>query len=579
MARFFAILLLLLGSAALSAHPFDDRADMVAEVMLLHDDQGRESMRLSIQYRYESFFASYNEAMLEIDNDRSETIDREEINIRFRELAKDLQDTVYIAVRGVPATIEPRYSDFYFGNLDDPDATPDQPGGMPCLKLRIGYYFLFDVMPSARVPIGRHPVEFYLANDRIVVQNSREQLRAWDDRGEHRRAVITVDYDRTPDRYARLRFIWEVNKGDVQASISPIIPSARPDPIQPARIVQPEQPSGKEQLLETDRERFNPDTTENKIVEAMEQLRDGRADPAVWLAVLSLMFFWGASHALMPGHGKTLVAGYLIGTRGKRSDALFLGLVVTAAHTSGVYLLLGAAWMVRTMWPDLLDNPEKQIAEWIAVAVGATILLMGIGLVLKRTSGGHHEHDIFGRHVHPEDDHHHHHDHPHTHSHDEKHPEDSDIHQHVHSHSHSHSHGHSHDHGDGHHHHHHKELDPGKMTRWEILRLGILGGVIPCPSAFVIGLLAFQWKMEIAGLIAVLVFSVGLAGVLAVIGLMLVQTKEYLHNRSRKKGRFAQLAEQKLPVLGALAITLVGAVILLFALVRLSVIDPATFTI
>ena len=589
MIRLVTILLVLAGASALYAHPFDDRADMVAEIMLIKNKEGREAMRLSIQYRYESFYSSYNEAMLEIDNDRSETIDRQEVEIRFRELAKDLQDSVYLAVKGVPTSITPRYEDFYFGNLDDPDATPDQPGGMPCLKLRIGYYFLFDVIPGEEVIVGRHKVEFFLANDRIVVQNPNEQLLAWDDRGERRRAVPTVTYDRTPERFARVRFIWDVE----DVAVQPI-----PGPDNPTEVTTPTQPGGKEQLLETDRERHDPDAVESRIQQAFEDLRDGDAGLWVWLAVLGSMFIFGAYHAVQPGHGKTLVASYLIGTQGKKSDAIFLGIVVTAAHTSGVYLLLGGAWIFKTFWPGLLENPEKQLAEWITLAVGATIFLMGFGLVMKRTGGGHHEHDIFGRHVHPEDDHHHHHehghdhhhhhdhdhhdhdhDHPHTHSHDEKHPEDSDIHEHAHSHDHGHSHSdsHSHDHGDGHH---HEELDPSKMTRWEILRLGILGGIIPCPSAFVIGLIALQQRWYTTGLIMVLAFSVGLAAVLTAIGLALVHGKAYMNERRKEsKSKLFRLLEAKLPVFGALVITMIGVVMVMFALIRLDLIDPAKFTV
>jgi nickel/cobalt transporter (NicO) family protein len=299
----------------------------------------------------------------------------------------------------------------------------------------------------------------------------------------------------------------------------------------------------------------------------MEQLRDGRADPWVWLVVLGTMFIWGAVHALMPGHGKALVAGYLVGTRGTKVDALFLGLVVTAAHTSGVYLLLGGAWAFRTMWPGLLDNPEKQLAEWIAVAVGLTIFLMGVTLVMKRAGGNaKHEHDIFGRHVHGDE--HHHHDHDSD--------SDPDL-LHSHDHAHDHDHGHSHDHGHGHSH----GRDPARMTRGEILRLGILGGVIPCPSAFIIGLFAFQWQMEFSGLIAVLAFSVGLAVVLATIGLVMVQGKSYLAARAQERpsGPLSRFLENQLPVLAAMVITIIGVLLTAFALIRLEIINPATFTV
>jgi ABC-type nickel/cobalt efflux system permease component RcnA len=289
------------------------------------------------------------------------------------------------------------------------------------------------------------------------------------------------------------------------------------------------------------------------------------------MVVLFGMFVWGASHAVMPGHGKTLVASYLIGTQGTRADALFLGVVVTAAHTSGVLLLMGGAWAASEFWPGVLKNPQQQLAEMITLAVGFTILAMGVVLVLKRTGGGHHEHDIFGRHVHPEDDH------PHTHAAHGKSPEDSDILHEVadeHHHDHDHHHGHSHDHDHSH------GRDPSKMTRGEILWLGILGGILPCPSAFVLGLIAFQQQLYLQGLIMVIVFSVGLAVVLSAIGLVLVQTKGYLRERGKQhKGRLYRLLETKLPVLAALVIAMIGIVMVVMAAIRLELINPRSFTV
>lgn len=572
MARVAAILAIVLFAGALAAHPFDDRCDMVAQVYLKKDPRtNTERLELQVQYRYESLYASYNEAFLYLDADRDGSINRAEMQARFETLASDLVATVYLAVRDEQAKLVPDFSNFEFLNLDDPDASVDKPGGMPTNNLRIGYFFSFDAQFSESLGPGKHPVQFFMASERVSIADPSQQLQAWDDRGPERRAITTVRWDRSPDNYHRLNFLWEIEQS-ASSFATPGLPGETKPPEEPRNA------GGREQLIETDKQRRNVDQAEDTISKAMAQLRDGRADPWVWAAVLLTMFAVGAYHALMPGHGKTLVAGYLVGTRGRRSDALFLGLVVTAAHTSGVYLLLGGAWAARTMWPGVLENPEKQLAEWIALAVGATIFLMGAGLVMKRAGGGgHHEHDLFGRHVHPE----HNHDHPHTHANDHKHPEDSDILQEVHDHGHGHDHHHHHDHDHGHgHHHHHRELDPAKLSRWEILRLGVLGGIIPCPSAFVIGLLAFQWQMEFSGLIAVLAFSVGLATVLATIGLMLVQSKEYLARRSQeKRGPVARYLEAKLPVFGALVITLIGTLIVVFALIRLNLIDPSKFTV
>ena len=581
MARIAAIVLVALFANTLAAHPFDDRCDMVTQLILERDAANKtESIALQVQYRYETPYASYNEAYLALDANRDQKVTRDELEARYKQLATDLVATVYLAVRGEKVEVSPNYSKFAFANLDDPDASVDGPKGMSVVNLRIGYFFSFDVHLKTELGPGDYAVELYLANTRVMVTDPGQQMQAWDDRGPERKAVTTVSYDRTPDRFDRLNFIWNI--GDDATSTS--IPIKPDNPVEPDKNP-PTEPgnsdAGKQQLIQTDKERRNESWFNSWINDAFKSLRENDAAPSVWLVVLGVMFLLGGYHAVQPGHGKTLVASYLIGTHGTRSDAMFLGVVVTAAHTSGVFILMGGAWAASEFWPGLLADPEKDLAEWIALAVGATILLMGVGLVMKRAgSGGGHEHDIFGRHVHGND-------HPHTHGADEKHPEDSDIleeaHEHTHDHPHTHDHGHSHshDHGDGHHHHHHDhELDPTKMTRWEILRLGILGGIVPCPSAFVIGLIAFRQQWYISGLIMVFVFSLGLAAVLSTIGLMLVHSKDYL-NRKRKetKGKVYRLLEAKLPVFGALVITLIGTLMVLMALIRLNLIDPANFTV
>jgi ABC-type nickel/cobalt efflux system permease component RcnA len=252
-----------------------------------------------------------------------------------------------------------------------------------------------------------------------------------------------------------------------------------------------------------------------------------------------------------------------------------------------VFLLMGGAWAAIKIWPGALEDPHKQIAELITFAVGATFLLMGFGLALKRAGGHAHEHDAFGRHT----DGSHDHSHDHTHAHDSE----PDLkaanghastasghvpHDHGHSHDHSHDHGHGHDHGHDHAHDHHHGRDPALMTRWEVLRLGILGGVVPCPSAFVIGLVAFSQQLYFAGLVMILVFSLGLATVLATIGLVLVNTKAYLNEKRRStKSRLYLALEAKLPVFGALVITVIGVAMVMLAAIRLGWIDPTKFAV
>ena len=118
------------------------------------------------------------------------------------------------------------------------------------------------------------------------------------------------------------------------------------------------------------------------------------------LLVLLLLaaFGWGALHALSPGHGKAMVAAYLVGTRGSTRDALILGATVTVTHTAGVvalgFVALGlSAWVLpETLYP------------WLTLVSG--LMVVGVGLAVLR------------RRARRPAPHHHHHDHDHDHDHD-----------------------------------------------------------------------------------------------------------------------------------------------------------------
>jgi hypothetical protein len=119
----------------------------------------------------------------------------------------------------------------------------------------------------------------------------------------------------------------------------------------------------------------------------------------------------GALHALEPGHGKTVVAAYLVGSRGTAWHALILGLIVTGSHTAGVYLL-----GVVTLFASRYVVPE-QLYPWFAVISGLTIAALGFSLFLRRYAGSPHLHI----HAHADG-----HSHPHSH------PHPADPHPHAH---------------------------------------------------------------------------------------------------------------------------------------------------
>jgi ABC-type nickel/cobalt efflux system permease component RcnA len=242
-----------------------------------------------------------------------------------------------------------------------------------------------------------------------------------------------------------------------------------------------------------------------------------------------LAMFWGAVHALSPGHGKTIVAAYIVGARGTAKHAAFLGATVTITHTAGVFALgLVTLYLSRYILPETLY-------PWLTVISGALVVLIGITLFYRRLRAPSHEHH-----------HHHHHDH-----HD-------DGHSHPHSHEHAHDHSHSH-------------LPPGAdggpVTWRALLALGVSGGLIPCPSALVLLLGAISLDRLELGIVLVTAFSVGLAAVLTAIGLLLVYARRIFDRVS-----FTPRIPRLLPAASALVVSIAGLVIVAEALQQAGVV-------
>jgi nickel/cobalt transporter (NicO) family protein len=280
----------------------------------------------------------------------------------------------------------------------------------------------------------------------------------------------------------------------------------------------------------------------------------------VALGLLAAAVFWGALHALGPGHGKTVVAAYLVGSRGTAKHAVFLGLTVTATHTAGVYLL-----GFITLTASHFIVPER-LYPVLSLASGVVVVAMGVSLLWGRVralrrrgrgpgAGGRggdgarehtHETEVVAA------------------------PEPvlvgagarsrlaaasvgggavalapvrgvayAEPHEHRHGagHGHAHGHGHSHrdggehadgdptwhDHGDGRGHSHAMPGADGRPVTWKsLLMLGIYGGLIPCPTAIVVLLTSISLNRIGFGLLLVVAFSAGLAAVLTGIGLLLV---------------------------------------------------------
>lgn len=245
--------------------------------------------------------------------------------------------------------------------------------------------------------------------------------------------------------------------------------------------------------------------------------------PSIILFGLLLAFGFGAMHAMSPGHGKTVVGAYLVGSRGTVKHAVFLGLTVTVTHTLGVFVL-----GFITLFASEYFLPEKMI-PFLSFVSGLLVFFVGISLFKDRLFS------ILGW---KKVSHHHDHDHDHENSNED----------HAHTHD-----GLTHTHGGSTHTH----LPPEKVTWKSLFALGVSGGLLPCPSALVLMLSAISLGRIGYGLILTLVFSFGLAATLTAVGLI------FLYGGKLFGGsRFSTHPIAKaVPVFSAFVIAFVGAVI------------------
>jgi nickel/cobalt exporter len=215
------------------------------------------------------------------------------------------------------------------------------------------------------------------------------------------------------------------------------------------------------------------------------------------LVYLVSSFWLGALHAATPGHGKTIAASYIVGARGRPVDAFVLGIFVTLSHTSGIILVallatLGSAWVV----------PHRVEAY---LAVGTGVLVIGIGLWMLRTQ-------LRVAPLAVGDP-----------AHAERHAHGGLEHMHAHG-GEPHDHGVAsapHRHGWGPVHTHNVEaLALARPSLGVLLGLGVAGGLLPDPGALAILLASVASGRLILGLFTVVVFSVGFASVLVLVGVI-----------------------------------------------------------
>jgi ABC-type nickel/cobalt efflux system permease component RcnA len=233
--------------------------------------------------------------------------------------------------------------------------------------------------------------------------------------------------------------------------------------------------------------------------------------PGVILIGLLIAFALGGTHAMSPGHGKTIVGAYLVGSRGTAKHAAFLGVTVTITHTLGVYALgLVTLFASRYVVPETLLPVLSFVSGALVVAIGLSLFTKRLRVALGVAA----------------------HDHDHLHSHE------------------------GHDHGASGHTHLPPGADGSQVTWRNLLALGVSGGIMPCPSALVVMLAAISMNRVGYGLVLIVAFSLGLAGALTAAGLAFVYGGKLL-SRIPSSGQFIRA----LPAASAFVITVLGAVI------------------
>ena len=285
------------------------------------------------------------------------------------------------------------------------------------------------------------------------------------------------------------------------------------------------------------------------------------------LVALAASLLFGVLHALAPGHGKTVMAAYLVGQRGTAHQALQLGALVTFTHTASV-LLLGAVLAVGALAaPELVVPVTEVVSGVLLAAVGVYLLVLARRRLRAELPlhdhDGHDPHD----HHHGRDDDHHHDHHHHHHHHDD-----------------DHDHDHDHDHEavpappllaptDDHHatavataplvHRHggrthtHAPLPDGPLSWRALAGMGVAGGLVPSPSALLVLLSANALGRPVFGVLLVVAYGVGMAVTLTAAGLLLLRARAVLDRRGWTGRRGARLA-RLLPLLTAVVVVLVG---------------------
>lgn len=448
------------------------------------------------------------------DADHDGVTTQQERDAYVGKMARSFAQSIKLRVDGAPVTL---------GTATWSSALPTESGGF---SLRVDVWYRGELPPAdpaavRSLDLTNQNFEGRIGWNEIVLQPA-SGLVAWD----------TDAYDNSltaalADALTALPAAGALNERSVHARWAPHAPggavllASRPGtaPAAPNALKKPLTGASKEAAWIAQETR--------KMIDAISA---PQLPPGIVALTLLGAILLGAVHALSPGHGKTIVGAYLIGSRGTPRHAVFLGLTVTVTHTLGVFAL-----GLLTLSAAQFLAPEKLLP---LLNVGSGVLVLGMGCVMlwRRIAAARMpafvavapgaqgpaiyapSAPVAGAHLH------------------------------------------SHDGGPMHSH-----LPPGaageQVTWRSLLALGISGGLVPCPSAMVLLLGCVALNKTAFGMLLVTAFSFGLAITLTAVGLAFLWARSRLP-RARIGSRWAQL----LPVLSAALITLMGLFLCLGAM-------------
>jgi ABC-type nickel/cobalt efflux system permease component RcnA len=263
---------------------------------------------------------------------------------------------------------------------------------------------------------------------------------------------------------------------------------------------------------------------------------------SVWVVLLALgaAALLGALHALTPGHAKTLMAAYLVGSGGTARNAVTLGAVVTFTHTASVVVIgLIALFASQFLVPGVLVPILEGVAGLLVLGLGVRLLRQRWPSPRPRLPARSRELVLSGASNHADRSSPHHHSHV-GHGHD-------DRAQHAHQHG-----GRAHSHA----------LPAEGITFRSLMAMGVSGGLVPCPEALGVMILAVGVNRTVFGLGLILSFSFGLAAVLIGFGVLLVRSRTLLTRVDRLPTAWITV----LPLVSATVVTVLGAGLILKAI-------------